>query len=110
MRHRQDDTTPLRHDNLHTCDACHRDFIVPVSVVDLIDHERCIVELACTNCGVASLGVHDDQSLMELDRHLDDAQRLMVEAIEVLEVADEIDRIDGFVRALHGDLILPEDF
>jgi hypothetical protein len=110
MRHRQDDTTPLRQDSLHICDACARDFIVPVSVVDLIDHDRCIVELACTNCGTASLGVHDDRSLMELDRHLDHAQRQMLEAIEVLEVADELERIDRFVRALRADVILPEDF
>ena len=110
MRHRQDDTTPLRHDSLHICDACDRDFIVPVSVVDLIDHERCVVELTCTNCGTTSLGVHDDQSLMELDRRLDRAQNQMREAVEVLEVADELDRIDRFVRALRDDLILPEDF
>ena len=110
MRHRQDDTTPLRQDSLHICDACDRDFIVPVSVVDLIDHERCVVELACTNCGTSSLGVHDDQSLMELDRCLDRAQEQVREAIEVLAIADQIDRIDCFVRALRDDLILPEDF
>ena len=110
MRHRQDDTTPLRHESLHSCDACDRDFIVPLSVVDLIDHDRCIVELQCTTCGIASLGVHDDQSLMELDRRMDLAQQEMREAIEVLEMADELDRIDGFVRGLRGDHILPEDF
>jgi hypothetical protein len=110
MRPRQDDTTPLRHDSLATCAACLRDFIVPVSVVDLIDHERCIVELACTNCGTASLGVHDDRSLMELDRQLDHAQRLMREAVEVLRIADDLERIDRFVRALRDDQVLPEDF
>ncbi len=109
MRHRQDDTPP-RQESLHVCDACHRDFIVPVSVVDLIDHERCVVELACTNCGTTSLGVHDDRSLMELDRCLDRAQEQMLEAIEVLEIADELDEIDRFVRALRADQILPEDF
>ena len=109
MLHSQDDT-PLRHDSLHVCHACDRDFIVPVSVVDLIDHERCVVELACTNCGTASLGVHDDRSLMELDRRMDRAQAQMREAVEVLETADELERIDRFVRALRADVILPEDF
>ena len=58
----------------------------------------------------ASLGVHDDRSLMELDRRMDRAQHQMREAIEVLEVADELERVDRFVRALQADLILPEDF
>jgi hypothetical protein len=107
MRHRQDDTTAP---DLHICDACDRDFIVPISVVDLLDHDRCVVELACTNCGTASLGVHDDRSLMELDRRLDLAQGLMREAVEVLQIADDLDRVDRFVRALRSDHILPEDF
>ena len=109
MRHRQDDTN-LRHDSLHVCDACDRDFIVPVSVVDLIADDRCIVELACMNCGTAALGVHDDRSLMELDRRMDASQDLMRDAIEVLEISDDLDRIDRFVRALRADHILPEDF
>jgi hypothetical protein len=109
MRHRQDDTH-LRHDSLHVCDACDRDFIVPVSVVDLIDHDRCIVELACTNCGITSLGVHDDRSLMELDRRLDDAQSQMRNALDVIEAIDEWERVEAFAAALHADHILPEDF
>jgi hypothetical protein len=110
MLQRPDDTTPLRDGSLHVCASCTRDFIVPVSVVDLIDHDRCIVELACTNCGTAALGVHDDRSLMELDRRLDEAQEQMREAIQVLEIADDLDRVDRFVRALRADQILPEDF
>lgn len=109
MRHRQDDTHH-RHDSLHVCDACDRNFIVPVSVVDLIDHDRCIVELACTNCGVSSLGVHDDQTLMELDRRMDQAQHQISEAIEVLEAIDEWERVEAFAQAIHDDHILPEDF
>ena len=109
MRHRQDDT-PTGQDTLHICDRCDRDFIVPVSVVDLIDHERCVVELTCTNCGTTSLGVHDDRALMELDRHLDAAQQRMRNALEVFDYLDEVERVDRFARALQDDLILPEDF
>ena len=109
MLHRQDDTTTTQRD-LHVCDACARDFIVPVSVVDLISHDRCIVELACMNCGIAALGVHDDRSLMELDLRMEASQDAMREAIEVLEIADDLDRVDRFVRALREDHILPEDF
>ena len=109
MRHRQDDT-PLRHDSLHVCDACDRDFIVPVSVVDLLDHDRCIVELTCTNCGISSLGVHDDRTLMELDRRMDEAQLQISEAVEILEAIDEWERVEAFAQAIHDDHILPEDF
>ncbi len=107
MIHRHDDTTTGA---LHVCDTCERDFVVPVSVVDLIGDDRCVVELACTNCGAAALGVHDDRSLMELDGRMDAAQTQMREAIEVLEIADDLDRVDRFVRALRDDHILPEDF
>jgi hypothetical protein len=109
MPHRQDDTTTTPAD-LSVCSSCARDFIVPVSVVDLIDDDRCVVELQCTNCGITALRVHDDHELMELDRRLDAAQALMQEAIEVLELSDDLDRVDRFVRALRADHILPEDF
>lgn len=108
MLQRQDDTTAPA--DLCVCATCARDFVVPVSVVDLIDHDRCVVELRCTNCGTASLSVHDDRDLVELDRRLDVAQHQIEEAIEVLEIADDLDRVDRFVRALRGDHILPEDF
>jgi hypothetical protein len=108
MPHRQDDTTTTA--DLSICSSCARDFIVPVSVVDLIDDDRCVVELQCTNCGITALRVHDDHELMELDRRLDAAQALMQEAIEVLEPSDDLDRLDRFVRALRADHILPEDF
>ena len=107
MLPRQDDTPAA---GLHVCTSCDRDFVVPVSVVDLIDHGRCVVELACTNCGTASLQTHDDRDLMALDRHLDAAQDLMRETIELLELSDELDHVDRFVRALRDDHILPEDF
>ena len=105
---RHDDTTTTG--ALHNCDTCERDFVVPVSVVDLIDHDRCVVELACNNCGTASLQTHHDRALMELDRHMDAAQDQMRETIELLELSDELDRVDRFVRALRAGHILPEDF
>ena len=107
MLHRQEDTTTP---DVCVCTACERDFIVPISVVDLIDHDRCVVELQCTNCGTSSLRVHEDRELMELDRRLDSVQAQMRETVEMLEISDDLDRIDRFVRALRADHILPEDF
>ena len=107
---RQEDiatTTPP----LHVCNGCDQPFVVPVSVLDIIDGgARCIVELACNNCGRVSLTVHDDAALEALDRELDESVAQMHQALRVLTVVDELERIDGFALALAGDHILPEDF
>ena len=113
MSFRQDDDTTRGTvaAPLHLCDGCDRPFVVPVSVVDIIDDgRRCIVELACNNCGRASLGVHDEVELEALDRQLDASVEQMHTALEVMTVVDDLERIDGFAAALRADLILPEDF
>ena len=95
---------------LHVCDDCERPFVVPLSIVDLVGDDRAVVELHCTNCGRTVLGVHDDASLEELDRELDETTAAMREALEVMEMVGEHERIDRFGQALRDDLILPEDF
>jgi hypothetical protein len=113
MDFRQDDThnTGTVATPLHVCDGCERPFVVPISVLDIIDGgRRCIVELACNNCGRAALSVHDDIALEALDRELDESMEQIHNALEVLTVVDELERIDGFAAALRDDFILPEDF
>ena len=95
---------------LHVCAGCRRPFVVPVSVVDLLDRERAVVELHCTNCGRTALGVHDDASLEALDRELDATTASMQESLALLSYVDELERIDAFADALQRDFILPEDF
>ena len=96
---------------LHVCNGCTQPFVVPVSVLDIIDGgARCIVELACNNCGRVSLTVHDDAALEALDRELDDSVAQIQRALEALTAADELKRIEGFALALAGDHLLPEDF
>ena len=104
MRH----STPI--EPLHVCVDCLRPFVVPVSVVDLLDRDRAVVELHCTNCGRTALGVHDDASLEALDRELDATTESMRESLALLTYVDELERIDAFGDALRRDLILPEDF
>ena len=100
----------LQPEPLHQCAGCNRPFVVPVSIVDLVDNDRAVVEHHCTNCGLTVLGVHDDDSLAALDRELDATTKSMWEALELLTYVDELERIDAFAHALHADLILPEDF
>ena len=104
MRH----STPI--EPLHVCADCRRPFVVPVSIVDLLDRDRAVVELHCTNCGRTALGVHDDASLEALDRELDATTDSMRESLALLTYVDELERIGAFADALRRDLILPEDF
>jgi hypothetical protein len=105
---RQDDnltTTPL-----HVCTDCHEPFVVPVSVLDVIDGDRCVVELHCANCHETRIGVHDDAALMDLDRRLEATTAAMHNAIEVFEALDEWERAERFIDALQAGHILPDDF
>ena len=95
---------------LHMCADCHRPFVVPLSVVDLVDRDRAVVELHCTNCGRTVLGVHDDEALEALDRQLDDSFEAIREAAALMAHVEELERIDAFADALRRDLFLPEDF
>lgn len=99
-----------RTDQLHVCDGCDRPFVVPVTVVDLVDRDRAVVELSCTNCGHTVLGVHDDASLEALDHELDATMHSMRESLALMSYMDELARIEAFAGALERGLILPEDF
>jgi len=103
-----DPVVPRR--DLHICAACRTPFVVPVSILDVHEDGRYVVELACANCEAASLTVHDDASLEALDTELDRGLLMIQEALDTLVLADELERIDRFAAALHADLILPEDF
>lgn len=100
----------LQPEPLHVCGDCNRPFVVPVSIVDLVDRDRAVVELHCTNCGRTVLGVHDDQALEALDRELDASMAMMRDTVELLSYVEELERVDVFADALRRDLILPEDF
>ena len=99
-----------RTEPLHVCADCRRPFVVPLSVVDLVDRDRAVVELHCTNCGRTVLGVHDDTALEALDRELDATTDSMRESVALLAYVDGLERIAAFGEALAHDRILPEDF
>ena len=112
MPFRQDDITHGEETAvpLHVCRACNRPFIVPLSIVDILDADRYVVELWCANCDERTLSAHDDAELESLDHDLVAATGQIRSALEVIEQVDELLRIDRFADALHADLILPEDF
>lgn len=97
-------------DDLSVCAACKRRFVVPVSVLDVVDRGRFVVELECNNCGHATLSVHGDQELESLDRQLDRSAAHLRDFADAMTESRELELIDRFVGALHADEILPEDF
>jgi len=100
----------LHPEPLHVCGDCQRPFVVPLSIVDLVDGDRAVVELSCRNCGFTVLGVHDDAALEALDRELDETLEEIREAAAIMAHVEDLERIDAFADALRRDLILPEDF
>jgi len=101
---------PAVRQDLHLCETCHRPFVVPVSILDLLDDGRYVVELSCNNCEASSLACHDEASLEALDHELDKGILRIQDALDALVLADELERIDRFAEALHAGHILPEDF
>jgi hypothetical protein len=111
MRFRQDDITRGEEAApLHICRACGQPFVVPLSIVDILDADRYVVELWCANCDRSTLSAHYDDELEELDRDLVNSTAQIRAALEVIETVDELLRVDAFATAIHDDLILPEDF
>jgi hypothetical protein len=96
--------------SLDVCAGCTRPFVVPDTVLDVLDDGRFLVELRCTNCGLVIVGAHDEAALEDLDRRLDAVTGDLQASLGVLDLVDELERIDRFAAALAADAILPEDF
>lgn len=96
--------------DLHLCRGCEQPFVVPSAVLDVIGRHAYLVELQCTNCGLAVVGTHSEVVLEALDRELDRQTADMRARLELLELTRQIEEIDAFAAALRADQILPEDF
>jgi hypothetical protein len=98
-------------EDLHICGSCRRPFVVPDAIVNAPPGiDGVVAELRCTDCGWTHVGAYQPSAIEALDRALDLAEREIRAALEVFELAGELERIDGFARALELDLITPEDF
>jgi hypothetical protein len=98
-------------DGLHICGSCRRPFVVPDAIVCAPEGVHgVVVELRCTDCGWLHKGAYSRAAIEALDRAMDIGEREIRAALDVIEFADELDRIDAFARALRLNLITPEDF
>lgn len=95
--------------DLHLCRGCEQPFVVPSAVLDMPGPDQYLMELQCTNCGLAVVGTHGEDVLEELDRELDRQTAGMRAALESWEISRRLEEIDAFARALDGDHLLPED-
>lgn len=96
--------------DLHVCRGCERPFVVPAAVLDMIGHDRYLIELQCHNCGLVVVGTHGEEVLEALDRELDRQTADMQAALELWLVTRQLEEIELFAAALDGDHLLPEDF
>jgi hypothetical protein len=98
-------------DDLHVCGSCRRPFVVPDAIVSApAGVDGVVAELRCTDCGWTHVGAFAPAAIEALDRALDLTEREIRAALEICELADELERIDDFARALEHNLITPEDF
>jgi hypothetical protein len=104
-RHRSPAGTGLEH-----CTSCHRPFVVPVALLDLVDEGLYLLALECKNCNRLSIGTHEDSELEELEAHDALTIQQIKSAIELVDIARFIDGMSDFHNALDADVVLPEDF
>jgi len=102
------ETAPGRRD-LHLCPACGSDLVHPVRW-EQTDRDGWEVLLRCPDCEEHTSGVFDEEAIIDLDEVLDRGTTVLVESLRRLSRANFEDDIDRFARALHDDLVLPEDF
>jgi hypothetical protein len=98
-------------DGLHICGSCRRPFVVHDAIVSAPEGVHgVVVELRCTDCGWLHKGAYSPAAVDALDRAMHLGEREIRAALDVIEFAGELDRIDTFARALQLDLITPQDF
>lgn len=96
--------------DLHVCRGCERPFVVPSAVLDVVGHDRYLIELQCNNCGLVVVSTQGEDVLEALDRELDRQVSDMHDALELWLVTRQVEEVDAFAKALQDDHILPEDF
>ena len=101
---------PVAVPDLHLCRGCEQPFVVPAAVLDVVGHDRYLMELQCNNCGLIVVSTHGEDLLEALDRELDRQTADMEAALELSLVTRHLEEIEMFAAALDGDHVLPEDF
>lgn len=94
---------------LHRCPTCGSELVHPVRWEEA-DDEHWEVLLRCPNCEQHTSGIFTSEAVGRLDEELDRGTILLADTLGRLTRANFEDDIERFVRAVHGNLLLPEDF
>jgi hypothetical protein len=98
-------------EGLHICGSCRRPFVVHDAIQRApAGIEQVVVDLRCVDCGWLHTGTYAMSAVEALDLAMDLDEREIRAALEVIEFADQVERIDRFARALELGLITPGDF
>jgi hypothetical protein len=95
---------------LEMCVACHRPFVVPVALLDMVDEGLYLLALHCKNCDTLTTGIVEDEALEAMEFANDAAVEEMESALEIVSIARFIDELGNFTAALETNSVLPEDF
>lgn len=95
---------------LHVCPECRGSFVMPGAVHAVLDTAHIRLDLACVNCGWATIAVHAEPELQALEAAMDRSFADLLWTHELVWTANEQVAIERFAAALAADAILPEDF
>jgi hypothetical protein len=94
---------------LHICPECESSLVQPL---DWNEGPQGFwqLTLSCPNCDWCDHGTFDQGQVDALEEKLDEGLSEMLSDLRRLTQSNMTEQIERFVRALHADLILPEDF
>lgn len=95
---------------LHVCPACTSGLVQPSGWEEANQPGLWHVWLRCPDCGWDGEGAFGQDEIDRFDEELDRGTREIAEELSAMERANMEEAAEVFVAALHGDLILPEDF
>lgn len=94
---------------LHVCFHCNSKFAYPIDWEEEGPrHWRVIIR--CPECESRREGVFDQQTVEDLDDELDRGFSALLGDSRQLTHSNMSEEIEFFIKALHAEIIVPEDF
>jgi hypothetical protein len=95
--------------DLHICPVCTSELVYPVAWEEA-GPTSWEVSLRCPNCEWNHTNVHAEDAIQRFDEKLDEGTEALVGDLRQLTRANMEADVERFIRAIHGDHLLPEDF